>query len=42
MRPKTNREREDRCINTIRILSADAVQDANRGHTGMPMAPVFR
>ena len=23
MRPKTNRELEDRCINTIRILSAE-------------------
>jgi transketolase len=28
---------EDRCINTIRILSADAVQNANSGHPGMPM-----
>jgi transketolase len=25
------------CINTIRILSADAVQQANSGHPGMPM-----
>jgi transketolase len=31
------RELEDRCINTIRILSADAVQNANSGHPGMPM-----
>src|SRR5579863_6487223 len=37
MRPKTNRELEDRCINTMRILSADAVQNANSGHPGMPM-----
>ncbi len=37
MSPKTNRELEDRCINTIRILSADAVQNANSGHPGMPM-----
>ena len=37
MRPKTNRELEDRCINTIRMLSADAVQNANSGHPGMPM-----
>jgi transketolase len=37
MRPKTNRELEDRCINTIRVLSADAVQNANSGHPGMPM-----
>ena len=28
---------EDLCINTIRILSADAVQNANAGHPGMPM-----
>ena len=25
------------CINTIRFLSADAVQQANSGHPGMPM-----
>jgi transketolase len=37
MRLKPNRELEDRCINTIRILSADAVQNANSGHPGMPM-----
>ncbi len=37
MSPKTNRELEHRCINTIRILSADAVQNANSGHPGMPM-----
>jgi transketolase len=28
---------ENLCINTIRILSADAVQFANAGHPGMPM-----
>src|SRR5271168_295913 len=28
---------EDLCINTIRILSADAVQAADSGHPGMPM-----
>jgi transketolase len=28
---------EDLCINTIRVLSADAVQNANSGHPGMPM-----
>src|SRR3974390_1848332 len=28
---------EDLCINTIRILSADAVQTANSGHPGLPM-----
>lgn len=32
-----NKELEDLCINTIRILSADAVQQANSGHPGMPM-----
>jgi len=33
-----NREALDNlCINTIRILSADAVQAANSGHPGMPM-----
>src|SRR5689334_22111777 len=28
---------EDLSINTIRILSADAVQNANSGHPGMPL-----
>ncbi|GAB4491073.1 MAG: transketolase [Thermodesulfovibrionales bacterium] len=28
---------DDLCINTIRMLSADAVQKANSGHPGMPM-----
>jgi transketolase len=28
---------EELCINTIRFLSADAVQNANSGHPGMPM-----
>ncbi|MBK6537901.1 MAG: transketolase [Ignavibacteria bacterium] len=30
-------ELENLCINTIRTLSADAVQKANSGHPGMPM-----
>src|SRR5271170_2372143 len=34
---KPDSELENRCINTIRILSADAVQNANAGHPGMPM-----
>ena len=34
---KLNRELQDLCINTIRIFSADAVQNANAGHPGMPM-----
>jgi transketolase len=33
----SDRELENLCINTIRILSADAVQNANAGHPGMPM-----
>ncbi len=28
----------DLCINTVRVLSADAVQKANSGHPGTPMA----
>ncbi len=28
---------EDVCINTIRFLSADSVQNANSGHPGLPM-----
>ncbi|MDQ6675806.1 MAG: transketolase [Acidobacteriota bacterium] len=34
---EANQKLEDLCINTIRILSADAVQQANSGHPGMPM-----
>ena len=30
----TNKELENRWINAIRILSADAVQNANAGHPG--------
>ena len=30
-------EQEQRCINTIRMLSIDTVQRANSGHPGMPM-----
>jgi transketolase len=29
---------EVKCINTVRVLSADAVQKANSGHPGTPMA----
>ena len=29
---------EQRAINTVRVLSADAVQKANSGHPGTPMA----
>jgi transketolase len=34
---KPKPELENLCINTIRMLSADAVQNANSGHPGMPM-----
>jgi transketolase len=34
----TNRKLEQLCINTIRTLSMDAVQKANSGHPGTPMA----
>ena len=37
MNQKPDRELENLCINTIRILSADAVQNANSGHPGLPM-----
>lgn len=37
MNLKLNRELQELCINTIRILSADAVQNANAGHPGLPM-----
>jgi len=33
----SERDLENLCINTIRMLSADAVQHANSGHPGMPM-----
>ena len=35
--PTTDPQLEDLCINPIRMLSADAVQNANSGHPGMPM-----
>jgi len=34
---KTSKELETKIINTIRFLSADAVQKANSGHPGLPM-----
>src|SRR6204780_360454 len=34
---ETTETLDNLCINTIRILSADAVQAANSGHPGMPM-----
>jgi transketolase len=33
----SDKQLENLCINTIRMLSADAVQHANSGHPGMPM-----
>src|SRR5262245_64401873 len=35
---KTDKEIAQLCINTIRTLSMDAVQKANSGHPGTPMA----
>jgi len=32
-----SKELEQQAINTIRFLSADAVQTANSGHPGLPM-----
>ena len=37
-RPITDAEIDQLCINTIRTLSMDAVQAANSGHPGTPMA----
>src|ERR1700761_9486582 len=37
MPPAITESLDDLAINTIRILSADAVQTANSGHPGMPM-----
>ena len=36
--PKTAVEIDQLCINTIRTLSIDAVQQAKSGHPGTPMA----
>lgn len=33
----SNQDIETLCVNTIRVLSADAVQKANSGHPGLPM-----
>ncbi|HTP26890.1 MAG TPA: transketolase, partial [Anaeromyxobacteraceae bacterium] len=35
--PTANRELLEKAINTIRMLAADGVQQANSGHPGMPM-----
>jgi len=37
-RPMTNTQLDQLCINTIRTLAMDAVQQANSGHPGTPMA----
>ena len=34
----TREQLDQLCINTIRTLSMDAVQQANSGHPGTPMA----
>jgi len=38
MKTMTNEELDQLSINTIRTLSIDAVQQANSGHPGTPMA----
>src|ERR1700745_1641154 len=38
VRPMTDAELDQLCINTIRTLSIDAVQQAKAGHPGTPMA----
>ena len=38
LNPKTDPRLDHLCINTIRTLSIDAVQQANSGHPGTPMA----
>jgi transketolase len=35
--PNASRELVEKAVNTIRMLAADAVQQANSGHPGMPM-----
>lgn len=42
MTPSEFTDLDWKCINTIRLLSADQVQQANSGHPGAPMglAPV--
>jgi len=35
--PVASRELAEKCIDTIRFLAADGVQQANSGHPGMPM-----
>ena len=37
MSERAPQDLDQRCINTIRFLSVDAVQKANSGHPGMPM-----
>jgi len=34
----TNKNMDELCVNTIRTLAMDAVQEANSGHPGTPMA----
>ena len=33
----TNTDLDERCVNTIRFLAADAIQNANSGHPGLPL-----
>ena len=32
-----SRDLDIKCINAIRVLSADAIQKANSGHPGLPL-----
>jgi transketolase len=38
VQPLTGTKLDELCINTIRTLSIDAVQQAKSGHPGTPMA----
>jgi len=37
MKPRKNTSLDELCVNTIRMLSVDAVQKANSGHPGLPL-----
>src|SRR6476660_931420 len=37
MKPKKQVALDELCVNTIRMLSIDAVQKANSGHPGLPL-----
>src|SRR5580692_415106 len=37
MKPSKNNSLDELCVNTIRMLSIDAVQKADSGHPGLPL-----